>query len=80
MTDDDVTRVTRNDKRPTEEIKLAIDLIASAAMIYYVTHPDCLDDIGAAVKVRWARFMHAVSVWNTRQAIRSLPETEPGES
>ena len=76
MTDDDVTPVTRNRKRAPDELKLMIDLVASAAMIYYVTHPDCLDNLGEKARHAWRRIIHHVSVWAARQDIRSLPETD----
>lgn len=76
MTDEDVTDVTRNKKRLWPEVKVAIDLIASAAMIYYATHPDCLDGLGDKVKQYWEKLRHQMSVWATRQSIRTLPETE----
>lgn len=77
MTDDDVTPVTRNRKRPPEEVKLVIDLVASAAMIYYVTHPDCLEGLHDKARRGWSKVVHHVSVWAARQDIRSLPETDP---
>lgn len=76
MTDEDVTPVTRNKRRAPEEVKLLFDLAASAAMIYYVTHPDCLDNLGDKTRAIWGKFVHRVSVWTARQDIRSLPETE----
>ena len=83
MNEEDVTHVTRNHRHVPEEVKLLIDLAASAAMFYYVTHPECIDEITTYVKRKWTQFVHAVSVWNTQQEIRNLPETEtepPGES
>lgn len=75
MNDDDVTPVTRNRSIPPE-VKLAIDLLTSAAIIYYVTHPDCLDQLKGATLRHWSRVMHHLSVWTARQDIRSLPETD----
>lgn len=75
MNDEDVTHVTRNHSVPPE-IKLIIDLTASAAMIYYATHPDCLDDLRPKMQGYWDRFVHRVSIWVTRQDIRSLPEID----
>jgi hypothetical protein len=76
MTRDDVTHVTRNRREVPPELKLLIDLVASAAVIYYATHPACLDDIGTTARRQWGKVRHRVSVWTTRQDIRSLPETD----
>lgn len=76
MNDDDVTHVTRNRKRVPPELKVVIDLAASVAMIYYVTHPDCLDSLGDTARSYWSKLRHHVSVWSARQDIRTLPETD----
>lgn len=76
MTDPDVTPVTRNKGRLPDEVKVIIDLAASAAMIYYVTHPECLDNLGEKMGRVWGKVVHRVSVWAARQDIRSLPETD----
>lgn len=76
MNDEDVTRVTRNAKSSHDELKLIVDLVASAAMIYYVTHPNALDNLRDVARAQWSRFVHRVSVWTARQDIRSLPETD----
>jgi hypothetical protein len=75
MTDEDVTHVTRNSKGLPPELKVVIDLVTGIAMIYYVTHPDCLDNLGDTARRYWDKFVHHVSVWAARQDIRTLPET-----
>lgn len=76
MNDPDVTRVTRNRRTVPPEIKLVVDIIVSAAMIYYVTHPDCIETGRTAARRHWSKVVHRVSVWTARQDIRSLPETD----
>lgn len=76
MSDEDVTHVTRNRRTVPPELKLVIDLVASVAVMYYATHPDCLDGAREVVARRWQRIVHRVSVWAATQDIRSLPETE----
>lgn len=76
MTDDDVTPVTRNKRRTPDELKLVIDLFATAGAIYYVTHPDCLSQLREKTHEVASRVAHRVSVWAARQDIRSLPETD----
>lgn len=76
MTDEGVTHVTRNQRALPPEVKLVIDLLASAGMLYYVTHPDMFDDLGATVRVYWGKLTHRVSIWSARQEIRTLPETD----
>lgn len=76
MNDDDVTRVTRNDKNDHPELKLLADLVVGMAMLYYATHPDCLDNLGDVARRHWSKFVHQVSVWTARQDIRTLPETD----
>jgi hypothetical protein len=76
MTDEDVTPVTRNVRRVPEEAKLLTDLLVSAAMIYYVTHPECIDTLKDHAKEWWGKLVHQVSVWAAQQDIRSLPETD----
>lgn len=76
MNEDDVTHVTRNSGKGHEELKLFIDLLASAAMLYYVTHPEMFDGLGDKARHQWGRFVHQVSIWTARQDIRSLPETD----
>lgn len=76
MNDQDVTPVTRNKRTLPPEVKLAVDLIASVAMIYYVTHPDCLEKGRDAARIYLARIRHRVSVWSATQDIRSLPEVD----
>lgn len=76
MNEQDVTRVTRNRRSVPPEVKLLVDIIASIAMIYYVTHPDCIDGVRPAIRKHWSRVVHRVSVWTATQDIRSLPETD----
>lgn len=76
MSADDVTHVTRNKRRVPPELKLILDLVTSAALLYYATHPDCLDGLGDKLRPYRDRFVHHVSVWAARQDIRSLPETD----
>lgn len=76
MTDPDVTPVTRNGRHVPDELKLAFDLLATAAMIYYVTHPDAPDRLRDTVATAWSKFVHKVSIWAARQDIRTLPETD----
>lgn len=79
MSDEDVTHVTRNGKDHAE-LKLAIDLLTSAALLYYATHPDCLDGIGDVIRDKWQTFRAKVSYLNavmrTKQGIDTLPETD----
>lgn len=74
MTEQDVTDVTRNAKHV--EIKLALDLAAWVATLYFITHPDAFDILPSIAKKLWWRTVHNLSVWTARQDIRSLPETE----
>ena len=76
MNNEDVTHDTRNHQTAYAEIKLVVDLLASAALIYYATHPDCLSDVGEHTRRLWGKVVHHVSVWVTRQNIRNLPETD----
>lgn len=75
MNDEDVTHVTRNEKGHPE-LKLLIDLVTSAALLYYATHPDCLDGVGDNLRKQWGKVVHRLSVWATYASIRSLPETD----
>jgi hypothetical protein len=72
----DVTPVTRNKQGWREEIKLLLDLLSMAATVYYLSHPDCLDDMREKVSEWRGKVVHKVSVWTARQDIRSLPETD----
>lgn len=78
MTPEDVTDVTGNKQRRSvpPELKLLIDFAASAALLYYATHPDCLDGISDRLRAYRDRAAHKMSVWATWWSIRSLPETD----
>lgn len=69
-----VTVVTRNDK--AHKLKLIVDVATTLAVLYYLQHPDVTDTIEAATRKFIAKCLHRVSVWNTVQEIRSLPEKE----
>lgn len=78
MTDEDkqeVTLVTRNDSG----WKLLLDLGMTAAAFYYISHPDCIENLKERASLQWQRLIHKVSVWQTAQAIESLPETDSGD-
>lgn len=69
-----VTVVTRNEKNVGV---LVLELTFTALAFYYAAHPNCIDDLKQAVKLRWDRFVHKVSVWQTQASIQSLPEIDP---
>lgn len=59
--------------------ELIVDLIATgvAVLVLYVAmNPHALDAARLVARRRWQGFLYRVSVWNARQAIRSLPETD----
>lgn len=88
MNDEDVTPVTRNEETPPKaltpgrrrtlapELKLVVDTAVGIAMIYYITHPDCLEKGREVVKQYWTRVVHRVSIWTAQQDIRSLPQVD----
>ena len=54
-------------------------LAAFSVMIYFVLNPDKYDKITQAAQERLNKLTHTLSVWQTKLAIRSLPETDHDE-
>lgn len=50
-------------------------LAVFGVMLYFVLNPEKYDRVTQAVQERLDKLTHKLSVWQTRLAIRSLPET-----
>lgn len=56
-----------------------VDLLTSLValgLVYYIANPSAFDPVIGRIKTIADRAIHRVSVWQARQAIRSLPETD----
>lgn len=75
MTDqqEHVTVVTRNDNPLW---KLTVELGMTAFAFYYVTHPDMFDRAKEWTANMARRGLNRLRIWDTRNEIRNLPETE----
>lgn len=54
-------------------------LAAFSVMVYFVLNPDHYDRVTQAALAKINSVTHYISVWQTKLAIRSLPETDSRE-
>lgn len=54
-------------------------LAVFGVMIYFVLNPEKYDRVTQAALDRIGKVTHRISVWQTKLAIRSLPETDGDE-
>lgn len=73
MTEYQEIRMVKSDREIVVDI--ATSLIG-LAITYYVLNPSAVDDLKQWVNRQVDRLAHKLSVWSTRQSIRSLPETD----
>lgn len=69
--DADVTFVTRNDRAAI------IEMVLYVGFLWAITHPDQMEQVKGKLEQWRDRALYKISVWQTRGAIQSLPETEP---
>lgn len=66
-------RVSKNDSAKIADL---ISSLVGIGIVYYTVNPEPFDRVFDFLKGYVNRALHRVSVWQSIQAIRSLPETE----
>ena len=70
----DEVKLVKSDRE--QIIDLATTLVGLAILIYTL-NPEPFDELAERIKARFHGWLHRVSIWEARQAIRSLPEIDP---